>query len=49
MNIELLREVIARCMSIDPNDDFGIEKCWEEGLGAGVGPFGQRRIFRSRL
>ncbi len=30
MNIELLREVIARCVSLDPNDDFGMEKCWDE-------------------
>lgn len=30
MNIELLRKVIARYMSLHPNDDFGIEKCWEE-------------------
>ncbi|MGN1456382.1 MAG: hypothetical protein ACI4XP_00355 [Acutalibacteraceae bacterium] len=30
MNIEQLREVITRCASLDPNDDFGMEKCWEE-------------------
>ncbi len=30
MNIEQLREVIARNMALDPNDDFGTEKCWEE-------------------
>ena len=30
MNIEQLREVIARCAALDPNDDFGMEKCWEE-------------------
>ena len=30
MNIEQLREVIARNITLDPNDDCGIEKCWEE-------------------
>ncbi len=30
MNIEQLREVITRCAALDPNDDFGMEKCWEE-------------------
>ena len=30
MNIEQLRGVIARNMALDPNDDFGTEKCWEE-------------------
>ena len=30
MNIEKLREVITRCAVLDPNDDFGMEKCWEE-------------------
>lgn len=30
MNIEHLREVITRCAALDPNDDFGMEKCWEE-------------------
>ena len=30
MNIEQLRRVITRCISLDPNDDFGMEKCWEE-------------------
>ena len=25
-----LREVIKICDSLDPNDDFGIEKCWDE-------------------
>ena len=30
MNIEQLREVIARNIALDPNDAFGIEKCWEE-------------------
>jgi len=30
MNIERLRDVIARNIALDPNDDFGIEKCWEE-------------------
>lgn len=30
MNIEQLREVITRCAALDPNDGFGMEKCWEE-------------------
>lgn len=30
MNIEQLREVIARNIALDPNDDFGTEKCWKE-------------------
>ena len=30
MNIEQLREVITRCAALDPNDDFGMEKRWEE-------------------
>lgn len=30
MNIKQLREVITRCAALDPNDDFGMEKCWEE-------------------
>ena len=30
MNIERLREVIIRCTALDPNDDFGMEKCWKE-------------------
>ena len=30
MNIEQLREVITRCAALDPNDDFGMEKSWEE-------------------
>ena len=30
MNIEQLREVITRCAALDPNDDFGMEKCWDE-------------------
>ena len=30
MNIEQLREVITRCAALNPNDDFGMEKCWEE-------------------
>ena len=30
MNIEQLRGVIKRNMALDPNDDFGTEKCWEE-------------------
>ena len=30
MNIEQLRKVITRCAALDPNDDFGMEKCWEE-------------------
>ena len=30
MNIEQLREVITHCAALDPNDDFGMEKCWEE-------------------
>ena len=30
MNITRLREVISRLVSLDPNDDFGIEKCWNE-------------------
>ena len=30
MNIEQLRGVIERNMALDPNDDFGTERCWEE-------------------
>ena len=30
MNIEQLRGVIEHNMALDPNDDFGTEKCWEE-------------------
>lgn len=30
MNIEQLRGVIERNMALDPNDDFGTEKCWKE-------------------
>ncbi len=30
MNIELLREVVDRSATLDPNDDFGQEKCWKE-------------------
>lgn len=30
MNIELLRKIFARYVTLDPNDDFGIEKCWNE-------------------
>lgn len=30
MNVELLRRVIAHYVSLHPNDDFGIEKCWRE-------------------
>lgn len=30
MDIQKLREVIARNMALDPNDDFGQEKCWNE-------------------
>ncbi len=30
MNITLLREIISRLVSLDPNDDFGVEKCWNE-------------------
>ena len=30
MNIEQLRGIIERNMALDPNDDFGTEKCWEE-------------------
>lgn len=30
MNIEQLRKVITRCAALDPNDDFGMKKCWEE-------------------
>ena len=30
MNVEQLRGVIERNMALDPNDDFGTEKCWEE-------------------
>ena len=30
MNIEQLRGVIERNMALDPNDDFGTEKCSEE-------------------
>ena len=30
MNVELLREVIAHCVSLDSNDDFAIEKDWRK-------------------
>ena len=30
MDIKRLREVIKLYDSLDPNDDFGIEKCWNE-------------------
>ena len=30
MNLEQLREIIARNIALDPNDDFGIEQCWKE-------------------
>ena len=30
MNIELLRKVIEQYMSLHPNDDFAVEKCWGE-------------------
>lgn len=30
MNIKLLREIFSRYVSLDPNDDFAIEKCWKE-------------------
>lgn len=30
MNIKLLREILSSYVSLDPNDDFGIEKCWKE-------------------
>ncbi len=30
MNIKLLREVISQYVLLDPNDDFGVEKCWKE-------------------
>lgn len=30
MNIEQLREVIACCASLHPNDDFATERCWYE-------------------
>lgn len=30
MNIGKLREVIDHCVSLHPNDDFGLAKCWEE-------------------
>ncbi len=30
MNIEQLRKVIACNIALDPNDDFGTEKCWKE-------------------
>jgi len=30
MNIKQLRNVITRCAALDPNDDFGMKKCWEE-------------------
>ena len=28
MNIELLREIITRNATLDPNDDLKKEKCW---------------------
>ena len=30
MNIEQLREIINCCAALDPNDDFGMKKCWKE-------------------
>ena len=30
MDIQKLRDVIACNISLDPNDDFGTEKCWNE-------------------
>lgn len=30
MNAARLREIIKLCDLLDPNDDFGIEKCWDE-------------------
>ncbi len=30
MNVQQLREIIARNISLDPNDDFGQEKCWKD-------------------
>jgi len=30
MNIKLLRELLSRYLSLDPNDDFSIEKYWKE-------------------
>lgn len=30
MNLTLLRETISRLVSLHPDDDFGIEKCWNE-------------------
>ncbi len=30
MKIIHLREIISRLVSLDPNDDFGVEKCWNE-------------------
>ncbi len=30
MNIQKLRKVIAQYISLDNNDDFATEKCWEE-------------------
>lgn len=29
---EKLKEIIARRISIDPEDDYGRKKCWEEAL-----------------
>lgn len=30
MNVEHLRDVIARNILLNPNDDFGQEKCWRD-------------------
>lgn len=30
MNVEQLREVIARNIVLDSNDDYGQEKCWKD-------------------
>ena len=30
MNIDLLRKSVENCISLNPNDDFGMQKCWTE-------------------
>lgn len=30
MNTKALREIISQYVLLDPNDDFSIEKCWNE-------------------
>ena len=30
MNTDRLREAIACCAALDPNDDLGTEKCWKD-------------------